>query len=160
MLLSFVELAMRLDGIIEAARIQLRAISEENASAVPAPGKWSKKEILGHLIDSAVNNEQRLIRARDVQQLTFPPYDQEAWVRAHGYAERGWSELRELWQLINKDMVEVLRRMPMTSAGVKVRIGDSEPTIRFIAGDYVRHLVHHLEQIGCVQLPYEQETDS
>ena len=153
--LGFLEVAMRLDGIVEAARIQLRAIDEETAAAVPAPGKWSKKEILGHLVDSAANNEQRLIRAQGVPQLEFPPYDQNAWVHAHGYAQRPWTDLRELWLLVNKDMVEVLRRTPQAAAGNIVRLGGNEATLAFIAEDYIRHLVHHLEQIGCKTLPYQ-----
>ncbi len=156
MTLSFLEVAMRLDGIVEAARVQLRAIDEAAAGAVPAPGKWSKKEILGHLVDSAANNEQRLIRAQGVERLEFPPYEPEAWVRAHGYGQRGWDGLRELWLLMNKDMVEVLRRTPQASAHTVVRIGENEVTLAAMADDYLRHLVHHLVQIGCTQLPYEE----
>ena len=155
MMLSFMEVAMRLDGIVEAARVQLRAIDDEAAGTVPAPGKWSKKEILGHLLDSVANNEQRLIRGQSVPQLEFPPYDQNAWVRAHGYANRGWSDLRELWFLMNKDMVDLLRRIPQSCAGNTVPMGDNESTLAVLADDYVRHLVHHLEQIGCTALPYQ-----
>lgn len=157
MFLNFLEVAMRLDGIVEAARIQLRAIDEETAAAVPAPGKWSKKEILGHLVDSAANNEQRFIRGRSVPLLEFPSYDQTAWVQAHGYAQRPWTELRELWLLMNKDMVDLLRRMPEGSAGNKVRLGGAnEATLSFVAEDYIRHLSHHLGQIGCQGLPYQE----
>ncbi len=153
--LGFMEVAMRLDGIVEAARVQLRAIDDETAGAMPAPGKWSKKEILGHLVDSASNNQQRLVRGQSVERLDFPPYDQTAWVRAHGYGQRPWADLRELWLLMNKEMVEVLRRTPQAAAGNIVNLGDKEVTLAFIAEDYVRHLVHHLEQIGCKTLPYQ-----
>lgn len=157
MTLSFLEIAMRLDGIVEAARVQLRAIDESTASATPAPGKWSKKEILGHLMDSCANNEQRLVRARAVTELTFPPYDQNVWVQAHGYGQRGWSDLRQLWLLFNKDMVELLRLTPQSVAEVPVHIGDNTMTLGSLAEDYVRHMVHHLHQIGCVMLPYEEQ---
>ena len=90
-----------------------------------------------------------------MEKVEFPPYDQNAWVRAHGYANRGWSDLRELWFLMNKDMVDLLRRIPQSCAGNTVRMGDNESTLAVLADDYVRHLVHHLEQIGCTTLPYQ-----
>ena len=51
-----------LASVVDRVLPQLSAISDEAASRKPAPNKWSKKEILGHLIDSAANNHQRFMR--------------------------------------------------------------------------------------------------
>ena len=66
--------------ILQSAPLRLATISDEIASYQPATGRWSKKEILGHLIDSAANNHQRFVRAQFVQSLDTPSYEQERWV--------------------------------------------------------------------------------
>ncbi|PYS75272.1 MAG: DinB family protein, partial [Acidobacteria bacterium] len=86
---------------VEDAAGRLLAISEEEASAPRAEGKWSPKEIVGHLIDSASNNHQRFVRAQFTDHLVFPAYEQEAWVRAQGYKDEPWPLLVELWRSFN-----------------------------------------------------------
>ena len=76
------EIAARLRERVERAAQLLRSVSEAEAARQPAPGKWSKKEILGHLVDSASNNHQRFVRARFQDELVFPGYEQDDWVAA------------------------------------------------------------------------------
>src|SRR5580693_6344926 len=83
----------RLAQVVDDALPRLRAISDEDSSARPVPGKWSKKEILGHLIDSAANNHQRFIRLQMARELTLPGYDQAGWVKANGYQQTSWSDV-------------------------------------------------------------------
>jgi hypothetical protein len=87
------DVAGELLSVVEAASEALRRIGDSEASLRGAPGTWSKKEILGHLLDSAVNNHHRFVRAQQVEELTFPAYAQEHWVRSQGYGERPWSVL-------------------------------------------------------------------
>ena len=74
------------------------SIDDEAASTSPAPGKWSPKEVIGHLIDSAANNHGRFILAQQTDDMVFPTYDQEFWVAAQHYNERAWPELVSLWR--------------------------------------------------------------
>src|SRR4030095_2595683 len=67
-----VSIANELVGVVETASQQLRLLQETEVSLKPAPGKWSKKEILGHLIDSATNNHQRFVRTQMTEELIFP----------------------------------------------------------------------------------------
>src|SRR5215208_6541040 len=90
----------------ESAR--LLAMSESDASRHPAPGKWSPKEVIGHLIDSAANNHTRFIRAQNTDDMVFPGYDQEAWVRLQRYNDRPWSELVSLWHTYNTHIASVI----------------------------------------------------
>src|SRR4029077_10226718 len=89
-------IAAELDQILEGAATRLPGVSDEAASRRPAPGKWSKKEILGHLIDSAANNHQRFIRLQMEDQLVFPGYRQNDWVELQHYSDRAWGDLVEL----------------------------------------------------------------
>jgi galactose-1-phosphate uridylyltransferase len=144
----FRELADELSRVVEEALVSLWSIGDEEAAERRASDKWSRKQILGHLLDSETNNRQRIVRAQSVEELVLPGYDQEAWVRAHGYAERPWSELVELWRANNRNLAELIRRVPEAAASVPCRIGGGLPmTLQAIVVDYLRHMRHHLAQL-------------
>jgi hypothetical protein len=70
------EVATGLDQTLDACRAPLLAISEDAAGRRAAAGQRSKKEILGHLIDSAANNHQRFVRLQKEETLVMPSYQQ------------------------------------------------------------------------------------
>lgn len=127
---------------------QLHAMPEEEVARKPAPDKWSKKEILGHLIDSACNNHQRFVRAQLEPELVAPAYEQDGWVRAQGYGMGEWHRLVEFWSFYNQHLADVIARFPADKLATPCRIG-SYPvmTLADLAEDYVRHLDHHLGQL-------------
>ena len=84
-------------------------IADDVAGKPRAAGKWSRKEIVGHLIDSAVNNQARFVRAQVQKDLVFDGYDQEAWVRVQRYQERPWAELVRAWQVYNAQVAAIMR---------------------------------------------------
>ena len=141
-------LADELASIVEHASVQLRAISDEVAATKVRPEVWSIKEIVGHLIDSAANNHHRFVRAQQTSELTFPGYEQDAWVRAQGYQDRPWLELVDFWAAYNRQLSQVIRRIPESALPVPCRIGTDDPVpLSFLVEDYLVHLRHHLRQI-------------
>ncbi len=141
------EAVQRLRSILETTPPRLEAIGE-SLSGTRAPGKWSKKEILGHLIDSASNNHQRFVRAQLETRISFPGYAQGLWVGAQGYQDENWSDLVQLWKCYNLHLLHVVLRIPTEKLTNTCAIGDHEPvTLEFLVWDYVRHLEHHLSQI-------------
>jgi hypothetical protein len=142
------ETGKRLQELIHQIPRRLREISESEAEKRPEPGKWSKKEILGHLIDSAANNHQRFVRAQLIESLAFPAYAQTSWVEVQGYQRALWPALIELWASFNAHLVHVLSRVPEEKWNNRCAIGDGQPvTLSFLAEDYVAHLEHHLVQL-------------
>jgi len=137
-----------LASVVERAIPHLSAISEETASIKPSPGKWSKKEILGHLIDSAANNHQRLVRLQLQPEISLPGYDQDNWVRLNRYQQEPWAEIVALWSAYNRHLVSVIESLDDSALGHVWHASDGDVTLEFIATDYVRHLKHHLAQIG------------
>jgi hypothetical protein len=126
----------------------LRALSEARAGEERGPGKWSRKEILGHLIDSAANNHQRFVRAQSVERLVWPGYEQDAWVAVQAYRNRSWEELLALWEALNRHLVHVMAAVPAGRLATECVIGDHPPTtLEWWMTDYTRHLKHHLAQI-------------
>jgi hypothetical protein len=142
------EAITRFELILKNAPKRLVDISEEEANHKPDASRWSKKEILGHLIDSAANNHQRFIRAQFVPVLEIPSYEQEAWVKANAYVTEPWTELMDLWQLLNRHLLHVVRAIPEAALQNRISIGGRPAeTLRAVIVDYLRHTDHHLGQI-------------
>ncbi|MEZ2336753.1 DinB family protein [Mucilaginibacter sp. RCC_168] len=135
------------DIINEFQEIRSRAIDWETK---PAIDKWSKKEILGHLIDSAHINLQRFIRCTYEENFRLT-YEQDAWVTAQRYQEADINDLIDLWTLLNKQIISVLKNYPLDRVDARCDNSKLEPnlqTVAWLANDYVEHSKHHLRQIG------------
>jgi DinB superfamily len=133
---------------VAAALPRLRALSEPRAGEPRGDGKWVRKEILGHLIDSAANNHQRFVRARFSNPFVWPGYDQNAWVAAHDYRRRPWTELIDLWAGMNAQLAAAMDSVPADRLATSCVIGNDPPApLEWWMRDYVRHLRHHLAQI-------------
>jgi hypothetical protein len=134
-----------LQTIIEKYCPLLKTVSDADYTYKPLPHKWSKKEILGHLVDSAQNNTRRFIVAQyeDEPQIT---YQQDEWVNICNYQEYPVQDLIQLWQLLNRHICIILAH---TAAEKQNRmVFTSEPhTMAWVAADYNKHLLHHLHQV-------------
>jgi hypothetical protein len=137
-----------LASVVERALPNLSAISDDAASMKPAPNKWSKKEILGHLIDSAANNHQRFVRLQLQPEIGLPGYDQDDWVRLNRYQQKPWAEIVTLWSAYNRHLATVIESIDESTLGHVWHSPSGDITLEFIASDYERHLKHHLTQIG------------
>jgi hypothetical protein len=145
------ELSEKLISVIDAAEPRLRQISEQESEKPILSGGWSRKQVIGHLIDSASNNHQRFVRAAQQSSLDFPGYDQDGNTRVQAPQETDWMLLVSLWAAYNRYLAHIIARLPAATLENPCRIGSGAPaTLRFIATDYFRHLVHHLSQIGAV----------
>lgn len=152
-------IASALRAVIDDAEPRLRAISEAGSLRHPAPGKWCSREILGHLIDSAQNNHGRFVRAQLRDNLVFPGYAQDAWVRLQGYRDTPWLELVELFVAYNHHLARVIGRVPSETASRpraehnlhelawRRTKADEPATLGYFMADYVEHLEHHLAQV-------------
>jgi len=149
----------RLRAAIAEAFPRLSAISDSDAATPPAPGKWSPKQVIGHLIDSASNNHQRFVRANFTDDLIFLGYDQERWVELGRYTEAPWESLLMLWREFNLQIARVMEATPDAAASaLRTRhnlhqlawhpVPEDQPaTLVYFMSDYVDHLEHHLRQI-------------
>ena len=140
--------AGQLRTTVLAAAARYAAMAEAEVARKPAPDRWSKKEILGHLIDSAGNNHQRFVRAQLQGELTFPGYEQEGWARCQRYASADWQHLVTLWRAFNLHLANVIAAIPGDKESTSCTIGDDPPvTLLFLAEDYLTHMNGHLKQL-------------
>jgi hypothetical protein len=140
--------AAQLENIIRTIPDKLNSFTEAELSLPPAPGKWSKKQIIGHLIDSATNNHHRFIRAQH-EDLPVIVYDQERW-NEHGYYSGMSSHaLIGFWTMYNRHLLELIQHIPAGALERECAFPDgSRHSIRWLFEDYVRHLEHHLRQLA------------
>jgi DinB superfamily len=144
--------------IIQKARPELEAIDEERASTKTIDDKWSMKEIIGHLIDSAANNHQRFVRLQNAAENVSVKYDQEFWVSAQAYQSGKWVDLVELWYFYNKHLSHVIANLNPGMLDNKCDMGYPErKPLTFVVRDYIRHLEHHLNQIFSGVEPEQRE---
>lgn len=140
--------AERLRQTVSGGARRLRALNDVEASFRPASTRWSKKEILGHLIDSASNNHQRFVRAQLYSELQFPAYEQEGWARCQDYVAADWQLLVDLWRSYNEHLAHVIARIPAERLATPCWIGDGDAvTLEWLVEDYQRHLDHHVAQL-------------
>lgn len=138
-----------LRSVVEAFSQKFSQIPETEFSAKPNPAKWSKKEVVGHLIDSAQSNLRRFV----VGQYDHQPnivYQQDFWVQANGYNQTKKEDVIELWRLINQQIATVLSNMPEENYSREVNTGKGTVelhTIEWLAADYVKHMKHHINQV-------------
>jgi len=128
---------------------RLEGLSKEKVESKPTPSTWSPKEELGHLLDSAANNHQRIVRAQSEDKLALPGYEQSRWVAVHAYQRRDWKELIDVWQALNRQLLAAAESVPDFAWSHTLTVAGSEPlTLRFVFEDYVTHMLHHLQHIG------------
>jgi hypothetical protein len=119
------------------------------AALKPAPGRWSRKEELGHLIDSAFNNHQRVVRTQLETGPSMPGYDGDRWVALHGYQGLEWEDLIEVWVTSNRQLLRAARGAARADWTRTCTVKGSRPlSLAFLLEDYLKHLVHHLRHIG------------
>lgn len=137
----------RLNELLAILPDRIRQIPEADFVSKPHPDKWSKKQILGHLIDSAANNHQRFVRIQ-YEDVPMIVYDQNKWNSLNHYQEMDSRTVIMMWTIYNQYLLEVIQYIPDESLLKKGNTGLKElVTLDFLIEDYVNHQEHHLQQI-------------
>ena len=152
--------AADLESLVQHWTAVFESAGLESAELKPAPRKWSVKEILGHLTDSAGNNLQRFVRSQELkngEELVLPGYGADHWVDSQNYQSMEWTRAFRLWESANLHVAHVMKQIPEEKLAAMTRIGSYEPAnILWLVTDYVDHQKHHLkkiaEQLGITQV--------
>lgn len=136
----------RLEYLTETIPEIISKIEDEIFSKKHSANKWSKKQIIGHLIDSATNNHQRFIRGQFEENPEIK-YDQNKWNEYNFYQEIEKEQIISFWKVYNKQLIEIIKRIPKENLIREIKINDKNLTLEFLIIDYVVHLEYHLKQI-------------
>ncbi|MEK4970017.1 DinB family protein [Cytobacillus sp. FSL M8-0252] len=125
---------------------EYNSMSELEISNRPLPNKWSKKEILGHLCDSAINNIERFIKIQYEEQVyVIQSYNQDQWVKVQNYQDRPLGEIINLFQTLNKQILTIVKNVPSESLSKLCDIGNNQhKTLEWLIQDYLSHMEHHI----------------
>lgn len=138
------ELRKKLEAVLRDAMPWLLTISEAEASVPEREGKWSAKQVIGHLTDSAVNNLGRIMRMQIEAGPSLPGYEQMEWVNLQHYAEREWSQVLALWFALNEHVAWTIGHIEKARLANRGVIEGEPLTLGFLIADYVAHMEHHL----------------
>lgn len=147
--MTHLETAQEIGKAVDLAFADFEKIANETWNAKPNPAKWSKKELLGHLVDSASNNLRRLVVGQ-YEQETKIVYHQDEWVAYQDYQSAPVEELKTLWLLLNRQYVRVIKNIPEHKLQNVCDTGKVEValhTLAYFIEDYLVHLNYHLAQI-------------
>jgi hypothetical protein len=145
----------RLDMLVNEIPEEIIELSGEELSHKRAPDKWSKKEILGHLCDSAFNNHSRFIRAQfEDAPFKLIPYKQNEWVKFNHYQQMDINDIINLWVTLNKQIHNVISNIPEAKLDVECdlgeaafREGEKTKSLFWLIEDYILHMEYHLNQV-------------
>lgn len=124
----------------------LAEVDEQTFSEKLRPEKWSKKEIIGHLIDSAANNHHRFVRGQFENRPTIN-YDQNKWNDFSFYQQISGQQIIAFWTIYNKQLIEIVKHISKENLQCECIVGGKFLTLDFLINDYVEHLEHHLRQV-------------
>jgi hypothetical protein len=139
----------QLRALVDRLPARLTNLSVEQVQRKPSSSQWSTQEELGHLLDSAANNHQRIVRAQLEDNPAMPGYDGDRWVTLHRYQDREWFSLIAIWVGLNRQLLAAAEAVPDSAWSRTCTIADSAPlTLQFVFDDYVHHMLHHLRHMG------------
>src|SRR5687767_704031 len=130
------QLAAEISALIENSMTELRSIPEQSMQEKPASNKWSKKEIMGHLVDSAQNNIRRFV-VTQYEETPLIVYNQDKWVAASDYQQVETEEILQLWYLLNKQLSIILKHTDESMANRMCRTQELH-TLEWLATDYIK----------------------
>lgn len=133
-------------ALVQAGR-RFAALTPETAASASGVDKWSPLQVVGHLCDSAMNNQQRIVRLQLAPTLELPGYEQEGWVRVQRYEARTWAEVTGLFFALNEHLAHTVEGVEATALTHTWMFDGEALTLGFIVEDYVAHLEHHLRGI-------------
>ncbi|MEO7963888.1 MAG: DinB family protein [Gemmatimonadaceae bacterium] len=151
--------ARSLLSVVAANEPRLLAIGAIESRARTRPDGWSRRELIGHLIDSASINNQRFVRSQVQDDLVFHSYDQDLWVASQKYHDAEWVELVQLWALHNRQIARVMSSIPervrlrehrrhnFDRIAFHIVPAEDPSSLGYLMDDYVLHLKHHLAAI-------------
>lgn len=125
----------------------LSSVSEEKANYRYAPGKWSLKEVLGHITDNERIMSYRLLRIARGDRTPLAGYDQDVLMGGASFDACSLSELVEDYTAVRRATLTLLKGLPEEAWDRRGIVSGNESTVRAWAYILTGHEIHHMNVI-------------
>ena len=139
-MLDFKKYAELVDAF-EKLMLESRELSEIRLG----PDKWTLKEMVGHLIDSASNNHQRFVRLQIDRKITLPGYEAEQWVGVSNLQNLNYRFVVQFWRIYNDYLLNLIEGIKPESMNNVWVPADDEMSLEFLIDDYYAHMKMHYQ---------------
>ena len=123
----------------------LRPLSEEKASFAYAPGKWTIKQVIGHLIDSERVFSYRLVSFARADPSPLPSFDENAWIGPAQFNDRSLTSLVDELVAVRSASIALVAGLPLEARVRRGIASGKEVSVRAIAHILPGHVAHHLK---------------
>ncbi len=132
----------------------LKPLSEEHATTFAyAPGKWTVKQIIGHLSDCERIFAYRVLRLARADTTPLPGFEQNGYVAAAGSNERKLASLLDELRLVRESTLALLQSLPEGAWLRHAQVSERDATVRGIAYTLAGHELHHYKILQERYLP-------
>jgi hypothetical protein len=137
-------IVMTLSSQIEDTLALLRVLSESQGELRYAPGKWSIKEVIGHLIDTERIFTYRSLRIARSDRTPLPGFDENDYVANGNFGMRRLAELADEFLAVRKAGVHFFRHLGEETWTRRGVANENEISVRALAYNIAGHELHHL----------------
>jgi hypothetical protein len=139
----------KIHELLEIGKAYIGQTAESKLSSKPSPEKWSKKEILGHLVDSGVNNLRRFTEIQfQKKPYSVKNYNQDLLVKVNDYQNASTQEILNFWIAVNTRIINIIKLQKAETLDYQIILEETVKfDLKFLIEDYVHHLEHHIRQI-------------
>jgi hypothetical protein len=141
----------------EVLAMVLTGVFGEEEDFVPAPGKWSPRQIIAHLADAELVGAHRMRQVIAEDNPTLIAYDQDAWTRNLDYARRKPKQSLEAFRRIRAENYELLKALPESAFERTGNHSENGPmTLRLLLEGYAQHAESHARQLQQMREEYKK----
>ena len=117
--------------------------SERDGNFLYAAGKWTVKEVLGHITDTERIFAYRALRFASADQTPLPGFEQDDYVRSGGFSERTLADLAEEFGTVRSASISLFRSFKQDAWPRRGKANEKEVTVRALAFITAGHQIHH-----------------
>ncbi len=148
--LYFLDLRNGINQIISVWESKLLNLPVEIISQRKNSQNRTIKQLIGHLIDSASNNQQRMVRLQYNPKLMFPDYTQsnDLWIAIQNYQESDWTNLVSFWKCYNLHIIQIIENVDVPKLdNTWADFEGNVVTLQEMLNGYLEHLKLHMSEI-------------
>ncbi|MDQ0115657.1 DinB family protein [Paenibacillus harenae] len=123
------------------------SLTEQQALYRYAEGKWSLKEVLGHIADTEAIMSYRLLRIARGDLTALPGFEQDDYIEPASFDTLSNDELLERYTSIRRSTLSLLRTLPVTAPARRGIVNNNEITVNALAYIISGHELHHVKMI-------------